>query len=80
VRRTSTPSHRRARRADAARMPTFERIHPVLAFVVGSVLAAGVTRAWYVDEDLLVPVALFVFAAVLLVVGEVEHYRTSDGK
>jgi hypothetical protein len=53
---------------------------PVLAFVVGSVLAAGVTRAWYTENDLLVPIGLFVVASVLLVAGEVEHYRDGDGK
>ena len=57
---------------------TLERIHPVVAFAVGSVLASGVTRAWYTDGDLLVPVALFAFAAALLLAGEVNHYRSDD--
>lgn len=57
---------------------TFERIHPAVAFLVGSVLAAGAARAWYTDGGLVVPVGLYVAASVLLVAGEVEHYRTQD--
>jgi hypothetical protein len=53
-----------------------DRIHPVVGFVGGSALAAGLTRAWYTDGGLLVPALLYAVACALLVVGEVEHYRT----
>ena len=55
-------------------MPTFERINPFLAYIVGLGLGAEMARSIYTDSGNLAFTAFFsIIAAVLIVAGEVTH-------
>lgn len=55
-----------------------ERVNPLVAFVVGALVSAGATRAWYTEGDVFVPLGFLVFVVLLIFAGEFNHYLGVD--